>query len=366
MIRGEMAHPDICIAGAGIIGLPLARSLAQEGMRVIVLTSGAPMAEASTAAAGMLAVEDPDNPPELLALSRLSRSLYPEFLEELAQMSGQRVSFQTQRTLQLVRREEDSRDSSSGVAHDLLPQLTTRDDERTLLLDEQSLDPRELAWALVRAVAVHGPELRHETTVRRVLDRGDEVEVETASETIIAKQFVDCTGAWSLSTTISPALRVAPRKGQMLTIPTPPALARAELVVRSHDIYLVPRLHGARAGQCVVGATVEDAGFDRAVHASDLQVLLDRAARLLPELRSAEILDSWSGLRPATADLLPVLGRVTMDEQHPNLFIASGHYRNGILLAPGTAAVMTDLLLGRRPAVDVTPFTAARFGAAHD
>ena len=359
-----MAHPDICIAGAGIIGLSLARSLACEGLRVVVLTSGAPMAEASTAAAGMLAVEDPDNPPELLALSRFSRSLYPAFLDELAEITGHRVSFQTQRTLQLVR-DDGSRSESSGVARGLLPQLTTRDDERTLVLDEQSLDPRELAAALVRAVSAHGPELRHGMPVLRIHDRGDEVAIETAAETILAGRFVDCTGAWSLSTTVSSALRVVPRKGQMLTVATPPVLARAELVLRSHEVYLVPRLRGDRAGQCVVGATVEDAGFDRAVLASDLQGLLQRAARLLPELRSAEILESWSGLRPATADLLPVLGRVTMDERQPNLFVASGHYRNGILLAPGTAAVMTDLLLGRQPAVDVTPFTAVRFQTAH-
>jgi len=357
-----MTHADICIAGAGIIGLSLARSLARRGVRVIVLTSGNPMLEASFAAAGMLAVDDPDNPPELLALSRLSRSLYTEFLNQLAEESGQRVTFQTQRTLQIVRGAATA-EVQDHAASNILPRLIERDEERTIALTEQSLDPRELAAALLGAVAACGPELRTGDAVRRVQDHGGEVVVETATEKLVCGQFIDCTGAWSLSTTVSPSLRVVPRKGQMLTVATPPALAREALVVRSHEVYLVPRLHGARAGQCVIGATVEDAGFDRAVHPTDLDDLLARAAQRLPELCGATVLDSWSGLRPATADLLPVLGRTTTEPRTAHLFVASGHYRNGILLAPGTAAVMTDLLLGQSPAVALEPFAPDRFRA---
>ena len=359
-MKEAMAHPDVCIAGAGIIGLSLARSLARSGFHVVVLTSGAPMAEASHAAAGMLAVDDPENPPELLTLARLSRALYPQFLDELREESGQRVGVQTRRTLQLVRGEA-AVSSTQGTA-DLLPGMTIPPGTQALLLEEQSLDPRELATALVQAVAARGPELRTNSAVQRIQDRGTEVLVETATETILAGRFVDCTGAWSLSTTIAPTLRVVPRKGQMLTIATPRVLADAEMVLRSHDVYLVPRLHGARAGQCVIGATVEDAGFDQQVHATDLQALLDRAAALLPQLRSASIVASWAGLRPATADLLPALGRIETTGQVSNLFVASGHYRNGILLAPATAAVMTDVLLGRPGAVALEAFSPARFG----
>ena len=356
-----MANPEVCIAGAGIVGLSLARSLARAGLRVVVLTSEAPMTEASHAAAGMLAVEDPENPPELLALSRLSRALYPRILDEIAEESGQHVTWQTRRTLQIVSGERARRPGLEDGVANLLPMLTVPAGAEAHLLAEQSLDPRELASALVRAVAARGPELRTGSPVLRVQDRGTAVSVETPTDTLHAGCFVDCTGAWSLSTSHAPSLRVVPRKGQMLTIATPPALARAEIVLRSHDVYLVPRLHGVHAGQCVIGATVEDAGFDRQVHASDLRVLLHRAAALLPELHSAEILDSWAGLRPATADLLPVLGRIARTGQSSNLFVASGHYRNGILLAPATAAVMTDLLLGRPAAVALDAFSPARF-----
>ena len=356
-----MANPEVCIAGAGIIGLSLARSLTREGMRVVVLTSGAPMMEASYAAAGMLAVEDPENPPELFPLSRLSRELYPRFLAELAEESGQGVTWQTRRTLQIVSGDTARRPAPEDSAANLLPALIVPAGAQALLIDEPSLDPRELVSALVQAVALRGPELRTGSTVLRVQDRGAGVSVETPTETIHAGCFVDCTGAWSLSTANAPTVRVVPRKGQMLTIATPESLGDAEMVLRSHDVYLVPRLHGARAGQCVIGATVEDAGFDRQVHVSDLRVLLDRAAALLPELHSATIFDSWAGLRPATADLLPVLGRIALDERPCNLYVASGHYRNGILLAPATAAAMTDLLLGRPSAVALDPFSPARF-----
>ncbi len=364
-----MANPDVCIAGAGIIGLSLARSLARAGMRVLVLTRGAPMADTSQAAAGMLAVDDPDNPPELHALARLSRSLYPRFLEEISEDFGQRVAFQTHRTLQILSPQALPRTAlpTSMARPRWLPQLVCREGEHVVELEEQSVDPRELAAALVQASAAAKITVRAHTAVLGVRDTGAGVLVETSGGRIAAASFVDCTGAWSLSSVIDPSVRVAPRKGQMLTVATPPALARQALVVRSHEVYLVPRLHGPRAGQCVIGATIEDAGFNCAVHAIDLRGLLERAARMLPELGAATIVESWAGVRPATADQLPVLGRV-----HPpgepaaggNLHIASGHYRNGILLAPATASVMTELLLGREPAVSLAPFSATRFEPA--
>ncbi len=361
-----MPLPDVCIAGAGIIGLALARSLALAGLHVLVLTRAQPLDEASQAAAGMLAVHDPDNPPALLPLSSLSRSLYPAFLASLAADSGHPLRFQTHRTLQLTEPTalHHQRILLPTDLHTLLPTLAPTS-LTALDLDEVSLDPRELASALLASLPAHPRiRLRTRTPITRVVATPTGVTLHTPKEHLQAAAFVDCTGAWSLSSSILPSLRIAPRKGQMLTLLTPPALARNALVLRSPKLYLVPRLHGPRAGHCILGATIEDAGFDRTVHPQALQHLLAEAAHLLPELADVPILSSWAGLRPATADLLPILGRLNPPLTAPDslpLFIASGHFRNGILLAPATASLLASLILGNPPAPQLHAFSPARF-----
>ena len=364
-----MPPADVCIAGAGLIGLALARSLAAAGLHVLVLTRDTPLNEASHAAAGMLAVDDPDNPAALHPLSQLSRSLYPNFLDSVAADSGQRVRFQTQRTLQFASASADLPSLQAPLLHALLPTLPPSP-HTVFDLVEASLDPRELSLSLIASLPAQPRiTLRPHTPVQHVAASPAGVVIHTASgERIAAGAFVDCTGAWSLASQLVPSLRILPRKGQMLTVPTPPPLAEHALVLRTHELYLVPRLHGPRAGHCVLGATVEDVGFDRTVEPHALQHLLSLAAHLLPELATAPILSSWSGLRPATADLLPILGRLRPPQAEAllPLFIASGHFRNGILLAPATAAVLTDLILGRVPALDLNPFSPDRFPGSAD
>ncbi len=351
-----MKHPDVCIAGAGIIGLTLALALDRRNVSVLVLSAGDAMAEASTAAAGMLAVEDPENPPELLALARFSRSLYPALLALLNTTAAQPVSFQTHRTLQAL---PSNAIASAPLLQSLLP-AAARSDLRVLALEEQSLDPRELAPALLTAVASSRVHLQTTTPVLSTREIAGSVHVNTSSGETQAGFFVDCTGAWSLSSAHVPSLQVVPRKGQMLTVPTPASLT-AGIVLRSHTVYMVPRLYGPRAGQTVIGATVEDAGFDRSLNQKQLRQLLESATALLPELRNTPTLDSWSGLRPATADLLPALGFLPGSER---LFIASGHYRNGILLAPGTAEILAQCIVGEAPAIPLDSFSPNRFAGS--
>ena len=347
-----MKRPDVCIAGAGIIGLTLALALDRRGVSVLVLTAGNALAEASTAAAGMLAVDDPDNPPELLALARFSRGLYPALLASLNVTAAQPVGFQTHRTLQAVA----SSSPSSASLPTFLPRAAQQD-LSFVSLEEESLDPRELAPALLAAVRSSQAELRTETPVLSMEETATSVQVRGASHTIDAGCFVDCTGAWALSSARVPSLRVTPRKGQMLTVPTPASLAEG-IVLRSPDIYLVPRRHGPNAGQTLIGATVEDVGFDRSLDPQQLADLAARAATLLPELVGARILNRWSGFRPATTDRLPALGRLPGSDR---LFIASGHYRNGILLAPGTAEVLAQQIIGETSSLAVNAFSASRF-----
>ena len=358
-----MHHPDICIAGAGVIGLSLALELHRRGMHVTVLDRATPLAEASTAAAGMLAAGDPHNPPQLLPLADLSLSLYSAFLDHLHALSGIPVSFQTHTTLQTLlpgTRDINDELTPEDLAH-LLPTLTPGN-HRFILLDEHSLDPRQLATALLASVRSTTIDLRPNTPVLSTRSLDNSVEIHTPTGVLHASQFVDCTGAWASATShlsdiqVTPNIQVTPKKGQMLSVSLPQSLP-LDLVVRTPDIYIVPRTSGPSAGRAIIGATIEDAGFDKTVHPTDIAHLRSLAAALLPPLADAPQLEAWAGLRPATPDGLPILGALSA---RPNHFIATGHYRDGILLAPATAQVMAQLISGEAPSIDLAPFSPGR------
>jgi glycine oxidase len=353
-----MQHPDFCIAGAGIIGLSLALELHRRGATVTVLDQGDPLAQASTAAAGMLAANDPENPPQLQPLSNLSLSLYPTYLAHLESLSGIPVPFQTSVTLQAV--------STSHPAHarlltpaavtDLLPQLNSAA-LHFLHLQEHSVDPRQLAHSLLAAVQATSIDLRPQTPVRLVRSKPHSAEVHTSTEILSPISFIDCTGAWAASLSRYSHHAVVPRKGQLLSIAIPPTLLPLDIVLRTPDIYIVPRTSGPHTGHAVIGATIEDQGFDKTVHPADISRLHAAAVHLLPPLASAPIFESWAGLRPATADGLPFLGPLP---RHPHHFLATGHYRNGILLAPATALVMAQVLCAENPSIDLSAFSPSR------
>ena len=349
------SNPDVCIAGAGIIGLSLALELHHRGISVTVLDRSAPLAEASTAAAGMLAAADPHNPPQLHPLANLSLSLYPAFLDRLHSLTGIRLPFQTYTTLQALPPGAPNPTTTltpEELTH-LLPALDVGN-HRFLQLNEHSLDPRQLATALLAAVRSTTIDLRLNTPVLSTRSSANTVEIHTPTTILHAKQFVDCTGAWSSATSHLPNIQVSPKKGQMLSISLPPSLP-LQFVVRTPGIYIVPRTSGPNAGHAIIGATIEDAGFDKTLHPSDIAHLRSLAAALLPPLADAPQLEAWAGLRPATPDGLPILGAL-----HSNHFLATGHYRDGILLAPATAHVMAQLLLDEQTSIDLTPFSPTR------
>ena len=297
-----MAQPDFVIAGAGIIGLSLALELHQRGASVVVLEAGQALRQTSSAAAGMLAVEDPANPAALKPLAQLSVALYPAWLDRLAELANTRVPFQTTTTLEAL-------ESAAGTTHTLhnpqalVPQLAT-DAPAFRLLEERSVDPRQLAHALLAAVHnTSGPraiELREHTALTRVSLTPTAVHIGTTAHPLAASRLIDCMGAWS------PA-PVAPRKGQMLAVRMPPSLDLST-VVRTPHVYIVPRTDGPDAGRAIIGATIEDVGFDLTVHPAAILTLNQRAIALIPALAQATFLESWSGLRPMTPDGLPLLG----------------------------------------------------------
>ena len=353
-----MTHSDICIAGAGIIGLSLALELDARGLSVLVIDAGAPMQQASTAAAGMLAANDPNNSPKISALSHFSLSRYPAFLARIRALSGVEVPFHTCRTLQALPGNRALTLPQELQAELLIERSSTILDSNCgfTFLSENSIDPRQLGAALLAAVDASPIRVVSNSPVLSNGQSAGSVSVETPSTTIQAKHFIDCTGAWAGSSESNAAWHSIPVKGQMLAVALPPDL-RLMTTLRTEDIYIVPRTVGPAAGQAVIGATVEDAGFDKTVEPAAIEFLRQRAISLLPGLTRAIIVDSWAGLRPGTRDGLPILGP---HPTRPHHWTAAGHYRNGILLAPGTAQVMADLILGHTPAVSLEPFSSSR------
>jgi glycine oxidase len=151
----------------------------------------------------------------------------------------------------------------------------------------------------------------------------------------------------------------------MLRVQLPPALHGLHEVHRGDAIYIVPRTLGSQSGSALIGATIEDAGFDTSTHPRDLTHLRTLAATLLPALSSekdAPQLEAWAGLRPYTPDRIPLLGPLEgLPAQGIRHFVATGHYRNGILLAPATTVLLADLIEGKPPALDLAPFSPSRF-----
>jgi glycine oxidase len=349
-----MPYPrHVAIAGGGVIGLACALVLRRRGLQVTVLEAGTAMKEASWAAGGMLAVEDPENPSALLSLSRYSRSHYEAFLQEIEDLSGKRVPLRTHQTVQVV---EAVRAGTAGIllsrdeARRLVPALGEAD-HRYLLLEEVSLDPRDLCAALPLAARAAGAVLREHERVLSVEADGDEVLLSSDTGSVRADAFVNCCGAWAA--TLDPSAGVAPCKGQMLVIAQPEG-PKLTCVLRSAQVYLIPR----GGDRIVIGATVEDAGYSKQVEPAALAILRKRAAALWPLAMDAPYVESWAGLRPGSADGLPVIGACR--PQQDSQFLATGHHRNGILLAPGTAHAIADLVCGIAPSVDLVPFRPHR------
>ncbi len=361
-------QPDVCIAGGGIIGLSLALELKSRGARVFVLEARSAMAEASTAAAGMLAADDPENPLPMRSFAALSLSLYPEYLKRIQRMSDLPIQFQTRHTLQAFAENRPSNGQQKNTkqmdvpADEFSPSAPSAsalvkaiiEDNPSLnfsLIDEHSIDPRELAQALKAAVQAAAIPVIDNAAVLNTTCTSGSISITTPGTEYHAAQFVDCTGAWSDA--VSHAIR--PVKGQMLVIETPVGL---DVTVRAPNIYLVPRLHGQNAGRTLIGATIEEAGFDKTVDPGSIEKLLQQACKLLLSLAGPAVLTSWAGLRPATLDGLPLIGTHL---EKPHHFMATGHYRNGILLAPATAIVLADLIEHRTSKVDLSPFAPDRF-----
>jgi len=380
---------DAVFVGGGVIGLASAWRAAQAGARVCVLERAEPPAGATNVAAGMLAPvgELSYGERDLLAMMLASGALWPDFVAEVEAASGTSTGFRTTGALhvaldrdeagELRRRHELQQELGLEAewltptrCRDLEPGLTPIFVGGVLAGGDVSVDPRALALALAAALREAGGELRTGTEVVDGLWVGERlVGVRTApSQTqpsalsspvgdkglrvdIHADTVVLCNGAWSGQTSWLPAEarpNVRPVKGEVIELrPREGEPLPAERIIASERIYLVPRTDG----RLIAGATQEERGFDTTVTAGGVHELLREAYRVLPDVAEMELVGMVAGLRPGTPDNLPIVGRGAVD----GLILATGHFRNGIMLAPITADAVAAILADRPVPTSMIP-----------
>jgi glycine oxidase len=373
------AKPDVAIIGAGVIGLGIAWRLAARGARVQVFDRGEAGGGASHAAAGMLAACCEAEPGEeaLITLGRESQARWPSFAAEVQDASGIDVELRTEGTLIVA----STADDQARLQHHLVFQQElglplhwitaseTRRKEPHLAgklagavwsPEDHQVDNRKLAKGLRIAAEAAGALIREHTGVREIStagSRADGVVIADGSK-IPADVVVLAAGAWSRSVEgIPPPLRppVRPIKGQILSLRMEKAAPLIEHVVWGPGAYLVPR----RDRRLIVGGTVEEKAFDTALTAGGMLALLDAAWRIVPSVEELPIEEMWVGHRPGSRDDAPILGRGPFD----GLIYATGHHRNGILLAPVTADSIARLVLDGDLDVAIRPFSIERFAA---
>jgi len=366
---------DVAIIGGGLIGGSIAFELSTENLRVVILDRQEPGREASWAAAGMLS-PGPDSPRDLplVPLMKESLRIYPEFVGRVEDRSGQLVDFVRDGTLQilLAPRGEFERDALSeeysrlelpfeplslDAARHLEPCLGPNAGAAAFLPHEATVDPRSLTRAVMAAAQRGGVEIRAGSTVTSLMRERDRCTgVVAANETITARHVIVAAGCFSADvapseTWFAPWVPTRPVRGQMVALRLKGIAPRH--VLRSERSYIVPR----RGGRAVAGSTLEDAGFDKQVTLAGMQQILRATLDLAPALADAEILETWAGLRPGTPDDLPILGPTSIE----GLLIATGHFRNGILLAPATARLLREWITIGRTSFDAEIFSPLRF-----
>jgi len=362
----------VVLVGGGLVGALSALRLADAGADVLVLDKSEPGAEASSAAAGILAAQaEATSPSPLFDLTLESRQMHGALAEEIRGRTGVDPGFERRGVLEVARTEAEARallakcawQRDRSLPVDVLDAKSLRQREPCLAAgfvqgvlfpDDASLEPARLTAGVVQAAARAGVRFRSGVTARRVLiDRSRATGVETDDGPVEGDAVVLCAGAWSglVAHGLGDPGSVRPARGQLVELDTCPAPLRS--VVYAHGGYLVPR----GDGRVVVGSTLEFVGFRRGVTADGLAKLLATATKTVPSLGEATVARTWSNFRPYTEDKTPIVGMRGID----GLVLATGHHRSGILLAPVTAEIVRDLVTRghtRRAIASLSPLRA--------
>ncbi|MEE8106352.1 MAG: FAD-dependent oxidoreductase [Planctomycetota bacterium] len=340
---------DAVIIGGGLIGGACADTLAGEGLKVCLLDAGRPAREASWAGAGILHPIHPwQYPAPLQTLLRAGVAKHPEIAADLLERTG--IDVEWEQTGLLVMDSEIGRLESwcgpgSGArrvdarTHDPAIQV---DGPALFIPEAASVKNQRLARAFLEGARRRGAALRFGTPATRILADG----VETPSGVIHADKIVVAAGAWAAK--LLPELSVEPVRGQILLFENNLNSRLRHMVIFPDGEYAVPR----RDGRVLFGSTLEKAGFEPRPTREAVRDLSERAEALLG-LDSGRLLAAWAGLRPGTPHLRPYIGK---HKDRPNVVLACGHYRNGILLAPLTGEIVRDVLLERQPRFDLDSF----------
>jgi glycine oxidase len=376
---GAGPSPDVVVIGAGVCGLGIAWRLAQRGIAVTVVDRGPVGAGASHVAAGMLAACAEAEPGEeaLVRLGRHAQASWPGFAAELQETTGIALGLRSEGTLVVALTADDRArllhhrefQNGLGLSLDWLPPAEVRRREPHLAAglagavfspEDHQVDSRALVAALAAAAEAAGAVLRPHTAVAGIaVENGRAAGVRLADSGVVpAGTVVLAAGAWSRGIEGLPAAArppVRPIKGQVVTLHMDASAPLLSHVVWAPGCYLVPRTDG----RLLIGATVEEKGFDTAITAGGVLSLLEAAWRVLPGIEELPIVETTVGHRPGSRDDAPILGSSALD----GLIYATGHHRNGILLAPVTADAIARLVAGEGLDPAIAPFGMERFAA---
>lgn len=365
-----MARFDVVILGGGIIGCAIAEELARRDQRVVVVERGAIGAEASSAAAGILSAQmDLPRPDVMFDLCQAARRMYPAWVKHLERRSGIDVGLAVEGILYLALTSQDERrmalrmrwQRAKGVPVERWSVAEVRRREPSVdgrlrcgffFPAEAQVDNVRLMEALQRTCQRDGVTLLEETSVQRLRIQRRAVQgVETDRGLLRAPVAINCLGSWASLVRPPPIkLSVVPARGQMLAFRGPRGLFRR--AVMSEQAYVVQR----RDGRLIVGSTVEFVGFRKHLTLEGIRAILGGLRRMTSALDRCECVDAWAGLRPCSNDTLPIIGKTAIG----GLYLATGHFRHGILLAPVTALALADLVLLGRSSLDLAPFSPHR------
>jgi glycine oxidase len=362
---------DVAVIGGGVVGLSIAWRLACRGLIVAVFDRGRVGAGTSLAATGMLAAAAEHEPggEDLLALGLESQALWPKFRDAVETDSGFSLGYRDEGTLLIAlgrdeldrlrfRFEHQKRSGldvywlSGNEARALEPGLRPGVTGCVLCRHDHQVDPRQLIPALVGALRARAGRLIENCPVSALdLDGGRVVGVITKYGLCRAKTVIAATGVWSADGLLPSGIDipVRPIKGQSLALRMRRQTGMLQYVVWTEQVHLAPK----DDGQLIVGATMEEVGFNPSITAGGMLALLDGLHRALPSSEEMEIEAIWSGFRPTSDDDAPILSETSI----PGLLVATGHHRNGILLAPVTAHIIETMVTGG-PISDLT----RRFG----